>query len=238
MRKVYLDTKTVIFFGLCLILSLESCYLSTINVSKFYINSFNLFSSKLLLIAFFCFMLYTNYKIVNIFKNNECVLLRKRKKSDYFKLCISNTLKCNLLYFILFVIIDLVFLYIISESMGDVSYLYYDISRIRYLSFYLIRMFCFLYLFSVIIVFLMTFIKNKITYFLPIIFISAFFCTNHIDYVIDSIFKVKLNFAYYFRYLEYSSFNFEVVVSLIYIFILILILFLIIRYFINRSLGD
>ena len=41
-----LDTKTVIFFGLCLILSLESCYLSTINVSKFYINSFNLFSSE------------------------------------------------------------------------------------------------------------------------------------------------------------------------------------------------
>ena len=65
MRKIYLDSKTIIYFGICLILSLGIVFLNSYKLPDFGINLLRIFSSPLLIILLFAFNFFTIYKIIN-----------------------------------------------------------------------------------------------------------------------------------------------------------------------------
>ena len=170
MRKIYLDSKTVIYFCICLILSLGIVFLNSYKLPDLGINLLRIFSSPLLIILLFAFIFFTIYKILNMFKDNEIILLRYPKKIDYFKLCISNSLKSSILYYVIFIVFILLFTFVFSNNIGNTSYYYYEISSFSYLVLYLMRLFAILYLFALIDAFIIQFINNKIVYTVPLIF--------------------------------------------------------------------
>lgn len=236
MRKIYLDSKTIIYFGICLILSLGIVFLNSYKLPDFGINLLRIFSSPLLIILLFAFNFFTIYKIINMFKDNEIILLRYHKKIDYFRLCISNSLKSSILYYIIFVSFIILFTFIFSNNIGNTLYYYYGISSFLYLVLYLIRLFAILYLIALISAFIMQFINNKIVYIVPLIFpFVLLLSSGNINVNIDSILDFKLNFVYYLSYNHYSNFILEIFMSLLYIMLLVGVLIFIIKLFLNRK---
>lgn len=236
MRKIYLDSKTIIYFGICLILSLGIVFLYSYKLPDFGINLLRIFFSPLLIILLFAFNFFTIYKIINMFKDNEIILLRYHKKIDYFRLCISNSLKSSILYYIIFVSFIILFTFIFSKNIGNTLYYYYGISSFLYLVLYLIRLFAILYLIALISAFIMQFINNKIVYIVPLIFpFVLLLSSGNINVNIDSILDFKFNFVYYLSYNHYSSFILEIFMSLLYIMLLVGVLIFIIKLFLNRK---
>lgn len=236
MRKIYLDSKTIIYFGICLILSLGIVFLNSYKLPDFGINLLRIFSSPLLIILLFAFNFFTIYKIINMFKDNEIILLRYHKKIDYFRLCISNSLKSSILYYIIFVSFIILFTFIFSNNIGNTLYYYYGISSFLYLVLYLIRLFAILYLIALISAFIMQFINNKIVYIVPLIFpFVLLLSSGNINVNIDSILDFKFNFVYYLSYNHYSNFILEIFMSLLYVMLLVGILIFIIKLFLNRK---
>lgn len=235
MRKIYLDTKTIIYFATLLIFTIASSFINSFTYSSFFGNLFSSFSDSLSIIFVFCFIFFTTNKILNIFKENEFILLRYPKKIDYYKLCISNSLKSSALYYLIYILVNVIFVFLVSKNIGMTIYPFYNISSSLYLLFYLIRKFIIIYLISLISVFIIQFFNNKIKYIVPLIFASILFLSpTFYDFKIDSILKFQFNFASYFNYYEYSNFIFEIFMSSLYVMLLVGFLILVINILLNN----
>lgn len=189
------------------------------------ISSFLIFFTiPFYIIGYIILTLVNTYNIYDDFSNNPNYILRFKDKKDYFYNLLKIIVFNNFIFFIISIIISIIFINIFSHGVETIN-IPYNIPLIIYTIFYCVRFYIIVQL-LVIITLLIVEITNKIfgIIFNIINWMIIFFHPYDFEKQVSSIFDMGFLIDYYFRIHSYSSFELEVLCSIIFITLLVIII--------------
>lgn len=190
-----------------------------------------------IMILLFLFI-FNTYNIYTELIRNYSFLIRVGNYKEFYKKMIKFTLISNLILYLI-VIFLVVFSSIIKTSVDYKIYNFndYNISNLVYIIFYLIRSYLILNILVIIMIGLYRLLKDVLLIIIDgFILISIPALSNIIgSSKITSVFNLPLYYGKYFIYNNYSTFIFEVAMSILYISIMSGVAYLIINIVSNKK---
>ncbi len=187
------------------------------------------------------------FNLYNILTNTYCNLflvlsgilnISLYLKSDYKYNLVNrfSSLKEYVRYHIpdiLYMTCHLFFIYILLSVAGAIAfsmnhfemvdYMFYGISILEYLPFFLVRELGILLFVQLISFFVLEMGRKKFTVLFTILIVSCFVVTTNTNSIISHFYEASLSFPFYFQNIEYSSFSLEVLCSILYFGVLFLV---------------
>lgn len=208
------------------------CGLLVISHSSYYSNFFDLnlsllSDSRYFLLLLFIFLIST-IAIFNTINNNNFIKIRHNNKKEFLKSVLITVLFQNAILFLL----ELFFLFIYTSFFSNAQFSIDFLSdrntyNIIYFIFFILRFLAWIEIISTIEILLFYRISPKIAIIISISIIFSFlFIGVNVsnEYIIRNIGDISFNIFYFLYPLKYSSFLFEISISLLYICVFCLIL--------------
>ena len=230
--KILIETisKTSIF-KTTLLFSIIVCFygISLSNYINDYFTSILIpFSFSYFNMMFFILLFINTVNSCNVIRKNYNYIIRLENRNNYIKNIIVVNLIMNLIWILIFTMIFIGMLSMFKlETLSIYNIDGYNINVIIYTIFYIIRYYIFASIISLIFSCFYTATERKSIYIIVLLFITGFLIGNSSFEVIN---KFQLLPWKYYETIKYTSFNLELIYSILYFIILQILLFLSYKY--------
>lgn len=177
------------------------------------------------LIMFFVSYIYIHARL----DSNYSYRIRNTDSKSTIIDIIKYSIMINLIMYIIMFVLNIL-LIMPSSNLKDFD--------IMYFIFYIVRNFLMYNIMSLLNYVIFKFIDKKVSIVIVSILAYLSYAVTTNNEMISSLLNMKLNPAYYLVSLNYSSFFFEIIITLFYISVLITIIAFIFHYFMKRSVDD
>lgn len=228
-------TKTSYFY-LIVLLSFIACivggiFIGGISLKDFIDNYYeiilNVLSSSSYTIIIFLIILINTFYLYNELTKKDNIIIRFNNSKECNNIIVLTITISNIFILLLNTIFLLIATNILHGYGYNIEYLkYHNTYNIIYLLFFIIRYYSWIILLSLLNIKLFKLLSDKLTIILNIIFyIFIYFVAFYpSDFIISSINQIGLDVKVFLFLVKYSSFIFEIIISLLYVSFIILLL--------------